>query len=174
MSFEYERIDRDFDNLRRQVQSGELSEDEFRSRLQEMSVRDPQGRLWMKNPEGRWYYNEGGRWLEGDPRSITVPSPSYAPPPPDAATHYSPPAGSLGGAYVPPPVTPGTVTLFYILSFLFPIVGIIFYFVYRTRPHESDKRMARNSLFIGVGVVVAEFLLLCLCVGLSALSSSSS
>ncbi len=65
------------------------------------------------------------------------------------------------GAVGPTPIGAGMSLLIYIASFLIPIVGIVVFFLFRTRPADSDKRVARVALILGV----VSILLGCLCSG---------
>ena len=49
-----------------------------------------------------------------------------------------------------PELSPGLKVIFYILSFLVPIVGIVLYFVYRGKPAMEDRSAARRFLIHGV------------------------
>ena len=49
--------------------------------------------------------------------------------------------------------------IFYILSFIFGLIGIILFFVYRNKPATADRAAARLFLLLGV----LSLLLSCLC-----------
>ena len=67
---------------------------------------------------------------------------------------------NTGGAYAAQPdISPGMKILFYILSVFIPIIGVIFFFVYRNKPFEEDRNVARMCLILGL-ISIA---LSCLC-----------
>jgi hypothetical protein len=68
--------------------------------------------------------------------------------------------GYAGGYGAPQPeLGSGLKIVFYILSFLVPIVGIVLFFVYRNKPAEADRSAARLFLILGI----VSFLLSCIC-----------
>jgi hypothetical protein len=71
------------------------------------------------------------------------------------------PAAYTPAAYAPgqPELSPGLKVVFYILSFLVPIVGIVLFFVYRGKPAPEDRAAAK--LFLILGVIA--FALSCVC-----------
>lgn len=74
-------------------------------------------------------------------------------------------AGSSGGE-----LSSGLKVVFYILSFFVPIVGVVLFFVYRTKPAQADRSAA--NLFLILGLV--SFGLSCFCWFMMALMSSGS
>ena len=67
---------------------------------------------------------------------------------------------NTGGAYAAQAeISPGMKILFYILSVLIPIIGVVFFFVYRNKPFEEDRNVARMCLILGL-ISIA---LSCLC-----------
>jgi hypothetical protein len=60
--------DRRYIDLKRQYDNGELSDQEFRTRLEQIAVQDSEGRWWAKHRDtGEWYYQQGDAWIQGTP-----------------------------------------------------------------------------------------------------------
>jgi hypothetical protein len=76
---------------------------------------------------------------------------------PAAAQPYGGYAEGYGAAQ--PELGSGLKVVFYILSFLVPIVGIVLFFVYRNKPTQADRSAARLFLILGI----VSFLLSCMC-----------
>jgi hypothetical protein len=53
----------------------------------------------------------------------------------------------------------GTKILFYVLSFIIPLAGIIIGVIYMQRPDEDSKQLGRTCLYIAIAAIV----LWCLC-----------
>ncbi len=51
-------------------------------------------------------------------------------------------------------LTGGMKVLFYALSLLLPILGLILYFVYRNKPAQPDRSAARAFLILGIASIV--------------------
>jgi hypothetical protein len=65
---DFREADRRFVELKRQLDSGSISEEEFGAQYQELTVEDGQGRLWVKSREtGEWQYRDGRFWTPGTP-----------------------------------------------------------------------------------------------------------
>lgn len=173
--------DQRYRDLKQQFESGLLSETAFDEALKDLMVQDNQGRWWAKARDtGQWNYYDATtqNWVPASP-------PAHAPEPPPA---YTPsrtvepapvePAYTESGGYQPqtaqpaaqtfsagsfhtgqPELSPGLKVIFYILSFVVPIVGIVLYFVYRAKPAQEDRSAA--NLFLILGVI--SFALSCLC-----------
>ena len=169
-------VDRQYVELKRQYDEGALTADAFDEQLRGMMIQDAQGHWWAKAREtGDWnYYDQvKGEWVRADPPASQAPS---APPPSPAAVAGAAPATgqqpmtqqpigqqpvyAAAGAYgSQPELSSGLKIVFYIISFLFWIVGIILYFVYRNKPSAEDRAAARTFLILGVVSV----LLSCFC-----------
>jgi hypothetical protein len=81
---DFREADRRYVELKRQLDSGSISEEEFGAQYQELTVEDDQGRLWVKSREtGEWQYRDGRSWTPGTP-------PGYRP-------LHTPPAESTSG-----------------------------------------------------------------------------
>lgn len=64
-----------------------------------------------------------------------------------------------------PGATPqNTRVLFYILSAVAPLVGVILWAIYKDKPYAGDKQMAQVSLIIGICSIAAATLFGCFCV----------
>lgn len=62
-------------------------------------------------------------------------------------------------AQQPQEIGSGMRILLYIVSFLIPLVGIILFFVYNSRPDAESKAVAKNCLIAAIVAIV----LVCLC-----------
>lgn len=146
----FAQVDQRYSALRQQFDAGRLSVDEFNAALREMMIQDTEGRWWWKEREsGAWnYYDQGAkRWIEAQPPAAQSPPAYYAKSP---ATPIQSAAPSIGR---------GLAIVFYLASFLIPLVGIALFFAFRRKPHPSDRRVATISLIVAVvsialGVIV--------------------
>jgi hypothetical protein len=65
---DFREADRRYVELKRQFDSGSISEEEFDAQHQELTVEDDEGRLWVKSREtGEWQYRDGRSWTPGTP-----------------------------------------------------------------------------------------------------------
>ncbi|MDQ3285714.1 MAG: hypothetical protein M3P92_08460 [Actinomycetota bacterium] len=65
---DFREADRRYVELKRQFDSGKISEEEFDAQYQELTVEDDAGRLWVKSREtGEWQYRDGRSWTPGTP-----------------------------------------------------------------------------------------------------------
>lgn len=174
----FAEVDEQYLALKQQFHSGDLSAEAFDEALKSMMIQDAQGRWWAKAREsGQWHYYDAATqgWTPGAPTATVPPS---APPPatqpmreagfapqvnePAAAQAYTPMAPQYGGPAFgasQPELSPGLKVVFYILSFLVPIVGIVLFFVYRGKPAPEDRSAAQLFLILGA----VSFGLSCLC-----------
>jgi hypothetical protein len=53
-----------------------------------------------------------------------------------------------------PELSSGMKVLFYILSLLLPVLGVLLYFIYRKKPHPADRSAARVFLILGILSIV--------------------
>jgi hypothetical protein len=169
----FAEAERRYEELRQQHTAGALSEEAFDAALREIMVQDGQGRWWAKaRQSGEWnYYDQASNtWVTAQPPTS---SPPPAPPPPPAVGYNAPvanptpyvnpsatAAGVVGGV---PEVTPTLTIIFYVASFFVPLVGIILFFLYRSKPHPSDRKVANTALILGV----VSLLLSCMCTFMS-------
>lgn len=166
----FAEVDQRYLELKQQFHSGALSDDEFDEALKDLMIQDEQGRWWAKARDtGQWHYYDVAtqEWAPASPPSSSIPP---APPP-----RMEQPRGvePVGQGYAPaaqsnatpafgasqPELTSGLKVIFYILSFLVPIVGIVLFFVYRGKSAPEDRSAA--NLFLILGIV--SFGLSCLC-----------
>ena len=55
-----------FRQLKAQYNAGDLSETDFKARLQDLMIQDEQGRWWMVGYEtGQWYVHDEEKWVQG-------------------------------------------------------------------------------------------------------------
>ena len=70
----FQEADRRYAKLRREQESGSLSNEEFDAELKQLMVQDPEGRWWAKSPTtGEWHYHDGTAWVKGTPPGYQVP-----------------------------------------------------------------------------------------------------
>jgi hypothetical protein len=132
----FEDVDRRYAELKQQYDAGTLSAEAVDAALKEMMVQDDQGRWWAKSREtGAWSYHDGTNWVKATPPVYRQPTQWERP---QAAAQ--PAAGK--------PVSTELSLVFYVLSFLIPFVGIVVWFVYRGKPFESDRKMAKIALAV--------------------------
>ncbi len=72
---DFREADRRFPELKRQLDAGTISTEEFDAQLRQLMVRDDEGRWWAKSRKtGEWNYHDGSAWVRDTP-------PGYQPPP---------------------------------------------------------------------------------------------
>jgi hypothetical protein len=182
----YADVDRKHLILKGQFEAGLIGRNDFDDALRALMVQDEQGRWWAKaRDSGQWHVYDAARqtWIAASPPAYTpLSSPVASPqkrPSADEQSYISPTVEPFGatpyggdttafgatqpstayGAYSQPELSPGLKVLFYILSFLVPIFGLVLYFIYRGKPAPED-RIAANR-FITLSLV--SFGLACLC-----------
>ncbi len=65
---DFREADRRYVELKRQLELGRISEEEFDAQYQELTVEDDEGRLWVKSREtGEWQYRDGRSWTPATP-----------------------------------------------------------------------------------------------------------
>lgn len=162
----FAEADRRFQELQSQYSAGQISADEFDAELRELMVEDEQGRWWTKSREtGQWnYYDEASSsWVVAEPPQ---PTPIQPPPQPSAPQPVSyPPPPPVSSTAASQPVSAGMKVVLYVFSFLVPIVGIVVFFIYRSRPHPEEQAVAKIALILGL----VSILLSCVCSGLTVL-----
>lgn len=175
----FAEVDQRYLVLKQQFDAGDLSEEEFDDALRALMIQDELGRWWAKaRDSGQWNFYDAvtQTWAPAAPPQPAAP-PVMPPPPrhlerstapqvPEPGTvelqNAQPAAQWSGGAAYganQPELSPGLKVVFYILSFLVPIVGIVLFFVYRGKPAPEDRAAAR--LFLILGVIA--FALSCVC-----------
>ena len=179
----FAEVDRRYAELWQMYQAGRLTAEQFDQQLPAMMIQDNLGRWWAKAREsGEWHYFDqaSNSWVRAAPPAA-APSAAAppAPPPSQAAAAPEPAAGQTAwsparsaaatpaaqqmqaapGYGAAPELGSGMKVLFYILSFLFGLLGIILFFIYRNKPAAEDRAAARLFLLLGV----LSMLLSCLC-----------
>jgi|SRR5215217_343596 len=65
---DFREAERRYTELKRQYDNGDLSDEEFRTQLEESAVQDAEGRWWVKHRDtGAWYYQDGDTWVPATP-----------------------------------------------------------------------------------------------------------
>lgn len=97
---DFREADRRYVEFRRQYETGNISNEEFRSRLKDLMVQDLDGRRWAKSVKtGEWHYHNGHRWVPAAPPGyVDQPSPPRTSP---AEMAPSPRRESQSGGYSP-------------------------------------------------------------------------
>jgi hypothetical protein len=71
---DFQEADRRYAELKRQLDTGTISTEEFDAQRRRLMVQDEEGRWWAKTRNtGAWYYHDGNGWTRGIP-------PGYGPP----------------------------------------------------------------------------------------------
>jgi hypothetical protein len=160
----YAEADTQYEVVKQQYLSGALDDDQFEEQLHQLMVLDEAGLWWAKSREnGSWHFYDAGKgqWIAGTP---PVRTPTVSLPPSSSGVSPVLPGTSQGvpttAGYSPPGLSPvselsgGTKVLFYALSLLLPILGLILYFVYRSKPALPDRSAARVFLILGIVSIV--------------------
>jgi hypothetical protein len=65
---DFQEAEHRYAELRRQYDNGDVSDEEFQAQHAQITVRDPDGRLWSKHRDtGEWHYYDGSAWVPGTP-----------------------------------------------------------------------------------------------------------
>jgi uncharacterized membrane protein len=65
---DFREADRRYAELKRQLDAGSISTEEFAAQRQQLMVQDDEGRWWAKLGEsGEWYYHDGSTWTPDTP-----------------------------------------------------------------------------------------------------------
>ena len=177
----FAEVDQRYLELKQQFDAGDLAEEEFDEALRALMIQDDLGRWWAKaRDSGQWNYYDAvtQAWAPAAPPQPPPPPTMPAAPPSRVFESRVAPQSSEPGVIEPqsaqpvaqwhdgaafgasqPELSPGLKIVFYILSFLVPIVGIVLFFVYRGKPAAEDRAAAR--LFLILGVIA--FALSCVC-----------
>jgi hypothetical protein len=78
----FREADRRYAELVRQLDAGNISEEEFDAQRRQLTVQDGEGRWWAKFGEsGEWHYRDGDTWVPGIPPAYqgAVPKPTDPP-----------------------------------------------------------------------------------------------
>src|SRR5512143_3788681 len=107
---DFEQAYAGFQQLKQQFDSGQLTEADFKTKLQDLMVQDDQGTWWMIGHEtGQWYRYDGTDWIQEDPPAVTAPHQPVAQIPLEPTTRHD------GG----PRSSPGSHRLSW------PLIGIV-------------------------------------------------
>jgi beta-lactam-binding protein with PASTA domain len=72
---DFQEADRRYEELKRQLDGGSISEEEFDEQLQRLMVQDESGRWWVKSRKGgEWHYHDGKSWVRGTPPGYSHPT----------------------------------------------------------------------------------------------------
>ena len=71
---EFAQVETRFKELKRKYDDGALSEEDFKSQLEELMIQDEEGKWWIIGYEtGMWHYHNGEKWVRGErPRPRTT------------------------------------------------------------------------------------------------------
>jgi len=87
----FEEADRRYAELKRQLDAGSISTEEFDAQRKQLMVQDEKGRWWARGREdGDWYYRGEAGWAKGTP-------PDYRQPPQTTSRIARQPAIETGG-----------------------------------------------------------------------------
>lgn len=177
----FAEVDQRYLALKQQFDAGDLAEDAFDEALRALMIQDELGRWWAKaRDSGQWNYYDAvtQNWVPAAP-----PQPPPSPAMPAAPLPHSIEGGMASQSSEPqiiapqsaqsaaqwpggtpyttgqPELSSGLKVVFYILSFLVPIVGVVLFFVYRGKPTLEDRAAAQHFLILGV----IAFALSCVC-----------
>jgi len=142
-------VDSQYESLKQQWQAGGLTDEAFDEALKGMMIQDEQGHWWAKARDtGQWNYydNASQAWVPATPPSAAQ------------QAYTSAPAPQSDGASQPE-LSSGLKVVFYIVSFFVPVVGIVLFFVYRSKANQSDRPAARLFLILGI----LNLALICIC-----------
>jgi hypothetical protein len=94
-------VEAEFKRLKAQFERGALTEADFRAQLEELMIKDEQGRWWILGYEtGQWYVHDGEKWVQQEPPRA-APGPSAARPQYPGATEVMPDAQPRPAAAAP-------------------------------------------------------------------------
>jgi hypothetical protein len=68
---DFQQAGEQFKQLRARLDSGQLTEADFKAKLQDLMVQDEQGAWWMiGQATGQWYRHDGTGWVRADPPAV--------------------------------------------------------------------------------------------------------
>jgi beta-lactam-binding protein with PASTA domain len=77
---DFEEADRRYAELKRQLDAGNISTEEFDAQRKQLMVQDEKGRWWAKGREdGDWYYRGEAGWVKGTPLDYQPPPQTTSP-----------------------------------------------------------------------------------------------
>jgi len=69
---DFARVEAEYERLKAQFESGDLTEADFRAKLEELMIEDEQGRWWVIGSKtGQWYVHDGQEWVQQEPPTTT-------------------------------------------------------------------------------------------------------
>lgn len=69
---DFSSVETRFQELKGQFEAGDLTEEEFKSQLQDLMIQDEEGRWWMIGYESsQWHYHDGEKWVQSEPPPLT-------------------------------------------------------------------------------------------------------
>ena len=84
---DFQEADRRYAELKRQLDAGVISTEEFDAQRRQLMVQDVEGRWWAKSRKtGEWNYHDGSAWVRGTPSGY---QPPLAPPAESASDRRS-------------------------------------------------------------------------------------
>ncbi|HHW86364.1 MAG TPA: hypothetical protein GX400_09165 [Chloroflexi bacterium] len=171
----FAEVERRYWELKQQFDAGDLGEAEFDDALRALMIQDDLGRWWAKaRDSGQWHYYDAvmERWVSAPPPTAPPPTAPPVMPPVMPTEHSAAPQSREQGeiaaqsaqpaqwrATSQPELSTALKVIFYFVSFLVPIAGIVLFFVYRSKPAPEDRAAARLFLFLGI----IAFVLVCVC-----------
>jgi hypothetical protein len=71
---DFQEADRQYVEIKRRHEAGELAQEEFDDQVKQLMVQDEEGRWWAKSrTTGDWHYHDGTAWVKGTPPGYQVP-----------------------------------------------------------------------------------------------------
>jgi hypothetical protein len=65
---EFKRVEEEFQKLKDQYLRGLISKEEFKKALENLMIKDKEGKYWMIGLQtGKWYYYDGEKWVQSAP-----------------------------------------------------------------------------------------------------------
>ena len=72
---DFREADRRYTEIKRQLDTGTISTEEFDAQRQQLMVQDDEGRWWAKSRKtGEWNYHDGSAWVRGTPPGYQLPT----------------------------------------------------------------------------------------------------
>ena len=71
---DFQEADRRYAELKRQLDAGIITDEEFDTQRQQLMLKDDEGRWWAQSRRtGEWHYHNGSVWVRGTPASYQPP-----------------------------------------------------------------------------------------------------
>ena len=110
-----DELERKFFELKGKLDVGVITEEQFKSEVEQLRFQDNQNRWWMLGAQsGKWYSYDGMRWIPGQPpRDIAPSTPTREPIAQESSTHVAPivptPTAAVQPTVEPSMVAPSTL-----------------------------------------------------------------